>query len=87
MTKPAPTKTIAEVIPRRSSGAENAPQTMMMVVMVASATIVHLFSPDRPPSDGARPSYSRWGGQPKAEPPATAQRARISAEKPDRVVT
>jgi hypothetical protein len=45
------TSTIAEVIPRRSSGAENAPQTMMMMVMVASATIVHLFSPARPPSD------------------------------------
>ncbi len=37
--KPARTKTIAEVTPRRSSGRENAPQTMMITVMVARPTI------------------------------------------------
>ena len=35
-TKPAPVKTIAEVMPRRSSGLENAPQTTTITAIVAS---------------------------------------------------
>ena len=38
-TKPATVKNIAEVIPRRSSGPENALQTMMITTMVATATM------------------------------------------------
>ena len=55
-TKPAAVKNSAEVIPRRSSGAENALQTMMITTMVAAATMrVPAFrSLHRPPSGGPR---------------------------------
>ena len=57
-TKPATVKKSAEVIPRRSSGPENALQTMMITMMVAAATM-RLLPPARvPASGGPRQSYT-----------------------------
>ena len=75
-TRPATVKNSAEVIPRRSSGAENALQTMMITTMVAAATMRFLPSarPHARHRAGRAQSYSHRGATTTSDPPGREER-------------